>query len=273
MSLYVDDDFTRLTDLLAIDPEVGEVADAEGIQIEGEGGVSRQAWEECGDKLLGALQSFTSTKPRARLDQIVMSAAEGRKFSPIRRWLAYWTLALFYRAATNRRESDRYQRKFEQAVEDARRLWLRVCEAGIPVAWNAMPCPGSVHVEGAGEFGDSSVTIVPGDPFEGGTFLVATAWTDGERESGPSRVVAVDVPADSTFSVSIEGLTPPAKATGWNVYAGVSGGRLYRQNAETIPTATTSHVVGTASVLSGVEIGQGEAADTYLPVQSLLTRG
>ena len=312
MSLFVDDDFVTVDHLMALDPEVLEIASAEGIATEGDGSVVRQAWDECADRLLEAIQTFggelvetpgtitsgwffSSSKPRVRLNQIVVSPQYGRRTSTLQRWMTYRALALFYRAAMNRRVSDRYETKYDRMMDESRRMWRSLFASGLPVVLNPLPCPGAVHEIHAGEFDSTAVTTIPGPGAPEGSYDVAITWVDGtayvspenkgNAESGPSRVLPIFVPADQLIQVSIAGLIPPGsaqyrgeatrKATGWNIYVGEAGsGRLYQQNVAPIPLTTTSYSVAGPPAL-GVPylLDSGQRADFNLTFQNIVGRG
>jgi len=290
MSLLIDDDHITTSDLLAIDPEVSDIATAEEITIEDDGGIARQAWDECSDRLMECMKPFgddafytpglvTIGQSRVKLHQIVVSSQYGRRASALRRWMIYHALELFYRAAMNRRVSDRYEEKYERMREDTRERWRVLFGSGLPFVVSPMPCPGAVHEIGAGNFGASNLAYVEGGADAEAEYSVAITWTDGTVESGPSKTLAATVPQDQLLRVSIAGLTPPRAvdgrraATGWNVYVGTPGGTLYRQNAVPVAVGTSTYTLVGAPVLSGTVMGTGQAPDSVATFQTLLQRG
>lgn len=316
MSLLIDDDHVTLSDLLAIDPEVGEIADAESILVEGDGSIIRQAWDECADTLLESMQAFGGdllgwpgslalyggfgvTRPRVRLNQIVVSAPYGRRYSPLRRWMIYQALVLFYRAAMNRRTSDRYELKWERMTEEAKRYWRHLWTSGLPIVAVPLACPGALHEYQAGEWSQENVSTVPGgSAAQDDLYYVAVTWTAGDYvsptvknngESGPSKLTAITVPAGNVLRVSIAGLNAPGtipfapgiadgpfitrQATGWNVYVGKTDSALYLQNATPIPLATTTYTLPDVPVLSGSMLQPGQVPDANFTFQRTLQRG
>ena len=320
MSLLIDDDFVTLQDLLAIDPEIAEIADAEGITVEGDAGITREAWEECVDTLLDAMQAFGGdiiawpgtlttygafgiSRPRLRPHQIVVTATYGRRTSPLKRWMTYATLVMFYRAASNRRTSDRYEQKWNNFKDEIKAHWRNLWSTGLPMVALPLPCPGAVHEYMAGDWDGDNISFAPpgwgtGEPTEQ-SYDVAVTWVDQTNytspdnkqnsESGPSRALTVTVPAGQVITVDIGTLNPPGsltlprgiadgpyvsrKASGWNVYVGQPGKALYLQNASPLPVATITYTLAGAPVLSGAMLQPGQTPDANYTFQRVLQRG
>lgn len=237
MALLTDNDFVQQADLAALDPEVPDVAVAEGITIEGEAGIARQAWEECATVLLERMESFGgsyfaahgqhlypfgagSCHARVFLSQIVVSDPYARRVSPIERWMIYEALVLFYRAAVNRTIEDRYQVKLdrfgEAAKEHRKRLWRR----GLPVVFEPLPAPGALHEWHSGVWSAANLSGVAGGANPETQYDVAITWVDrsrygspawkGNAESGPSAVLRYALAANHWLQVDIGTLNPPA---------------------------------------------------------------
>lgn len=319
MSLLIDDDFITLQDLLAIDPEIAEIADSEEITVEGDGGITRQNWDECADNLLDAMQSFGGdiiawpgtlttygafgiSRPRLRPHQIVVTAPYGRRTSPLKRWMTYSALVLFYRAASNRRTSDRYEKKWENFKDEVKAHWRTLWSTGLPMVALPLPCPGALHEYMAGDWGSGNVTFAPptfgaGEPTDQ-SYDVAITWVDQSQyinssniqnaESGPSKIVNVTVPAQQVMTVDIETLTPPGSvviprgiadgpyvsrtATGWNVYVGQPGGPLCLQNATPLPLSTVTYTLAGVPALNGFVMRPGQLPDANYTFQRTLQR-
>ena len=316
MALLVDDDHITTADLLAIDPEVSDIADAEGITVEGDGGIVRQAWDECADKLTEATQTYAgelvawpglftnlgfigASRARVQMTQIVVSAPYGRRASPLRRWMIYAALVLFYRAASNRRTSDRYESKHDRMADEIRRRWRALFASGLPVVLQPLPAPGAIHEQGAGDFDAlTALSFAASTGAAGGNLDVAITWVAAQyvsqdnkqnAESGPSKILTVEVPTDKALTVSIAGLVPPGSqsyqggtadglnqrrtATGWNVYVGAAGGTLYLQNSTPISLSATTYNVAATPVSTGYVMGTGQYPDFNLTFQNTIGRG
>lgn len=304
MALFTDEDFVSLADMLAIDPEVSDVADAESIVVEGDGGVIRQAWDECANVLLDKMQAFGGAIEGGRnsaqvfLTQIVASDVYARKQSALQRWLLYSALMLFYRAAGNRVSNDRYAEKHGQYSEDIKRHWKVLWRRGLPIVLEPLPCPGSLHERNAGTWDQAAVSAVAGGSATLATYEVAVTYVDGSRyatpaskgnaESGPSRILAYTVPANYLLRVDISGLVAPdgtayqrtpadgafglLKATGWNIYAGLPGQPLYLQNASPVAIGTKVHTLAGAPMLSGYALDPGQVPDANFTFYNLIER-
>lgn len=312
--LFTDSDVLSAGDLAALDAEVAEVAAAEDLIIDGEGSILRQAWEECANEILARMEAFgghlvfagggswggrTGTQSRVYLTQIVASDAYARKLSALQRWVLYRALVLFYRAAMNRTVNDRHALKMAQFESDARRHWKALWSRGLPVVWEALPCPGALHEWNAGAWDGANLEGVPGGADPERTYTVAVTWVDGSRyqsatakgnaESGPSQVLAYTLPANELLRVDIGTLHPPdgrpgartpadgafrtLTATGWNVYVGAAEGPLYLQNGTPLPVGETVYSLPGAPLLAGAVLDPGQVPDTNFTFQNVLQRG
>lgn len=320
MALLIDSDFVCVADMLAIDPEMSDVADAEQIAVTGDDSIVRQMWDECADTLTAEMQAFGGdiiawpgsittygafgiSRPRVRLNQIVVSSVYGRKNSTLKRWMIYRALALFYRAAANRRVNDRYEVKWERFSGEAAGAWKALWANGLPYVAIPLAAPGAPHDYFAGYWSASNISYVSGGSSALATYNVAITWVDqtsgyvnplskNNAESGPSAYLSATVPANELLQVSILGLNPPStaqqpnrgiaegpyvtrQATGWNVYVGTSGdnnGLMYLQNAVPIPVGTTSITLATIT-LAGPLLQPGQVPDANYAFQKILQRG
>lgn len=320
MALFSDSDVVTAAALTQVDGEIEAVAAAESIILEGALGVIRQSWTEAKNEILKAQQLYntwlgagslasgsaavlgsaysSSSIPRIKPSQIVVSSAYGFDATPLVTWMSYLALVNFYRAAANRKLKDRYDAKFTRYKGEAGRMWGILRSTGLPVLFRPMECPGAVHAVNAGQWGASNVTAVSGGSAAQAAYDVAITWVDqsqyvspsvkGNAESGPSAVVTITVPATHVIQISILNLHPPAgvpdqvgvsegqvvplTATGWNVYAGGSGGILTLQNTSPIPVATTSYTLAGVPTSNGWALGPGQFADRSLFFQNIMSR-
>jgi hypothetical protein len=272
MALLVDSDVASLAAMTAIDPEVPEIAEAEGIVVDGDGGIVRESWHECLDALLMATERFAGSGSRLRAETVVATSA-------VRRWMLYHALAMFYRAATNRRTSDRYERKLERARSDERTAFRRLWHSGVPVTVRPLPRPGALHVAGAGRWSEANITLVPlpsgGDWPEPWPLEVSISWLDAgdgrNGESAASDTAAVIMIGNHGALISIDGLSAPARASHWRLYGAIAGAPLTLQ--ATIPIATTSWLIDTYPTTSGAPLPLGQSEEDVVPLQAVLSRG
>ncbi len=243
--------------------------------------------------------SYTAASiPRIKPAQIVASSPYANDVSTFATWLAYAALTNFYRSAANRKIKDRYEQKYDRYKSEAQRAFGNLRANGLPVIFRPLECPGALHAVNAGPWGAGNVTGVSSGTAAAAAWDVAITWADqayyvspaakGNAESGPSAVVTHSPLVNQVLRVSIAGLNPPAgspdpvgiadgqvvplNATGWNVYAGPSGGALTLQNAVPVPVATKTYTLAGAPTSSGDVLGGGQFADRNLFFQRTLNR-
>lgn len=306
MALFTDADLVTVAELSAVDSEIEAIAAAETLSG---AGIIGQAWEECADAVAGVLTArsdewidpvvATISGSRVDLSQVVVSTST-RAMSSLRRWALYVALTLFYRAAANRKLTDRMVAKMERAELDARDAWGRLQRMGLGYVTAPLPAPGATREYGAGLFTSAALTTPTGGTSVATVvYYVAITWVDGSAyvsaanrgnaESGPSAKLSCSVLATKTIAVSIAALTPPSgaaapqsqngrsvarrTATAWNVYVGISADRMYLQNSTPIPVATTSYTLASDPVLSGYELWPGQVPDAFFQVDNVVVRG
>ncbi|WP_321471144.1 hypothetical protein [uncultured Paludibaculum sp.] len=317
--LWTDADFVTADDLTSMDNEVLAVAAAENIVLDGSSGngVINRATEEAGDSLLkhmrefgGALYGDGSVSPnhyaaimntgspqavrsRVLLSQIVVSGPVQKRWTPLKRWVVYWALMMFYRDAANRTQNDRYADKanaYRIALHGS--YWAAAREAGLPIVRNPLPCPGAVYEPESGIWGPGNVSVVSGAGTVSGPVDVAITYVDASRENGesyPSARVTVDLQPGTVLKVDISSLTPPtgkqpastraqaivpyATATHWRVYAGESGGPLYQQEGLPLDIGTLSYTFTGDPLTGGVAAGTGQYPELYQAFQNWNQRG
>jgi hypothetical protein len=323
MALFSDSDvITSAADLAQIDGEIGDVAGAESITVDGAGGIIRQAWAEAKNELLRAQQlyntwygasslagggswavlssSYTAASiSRIKPSQIVVGSAYANDVSSLETWLSYLALRNFYRAAANRKVKDRYEAKYIRYTGAAATAWGTLRANGLPIVFRPLECPGALHAVNAGTWGAANVTGVAGGSAGAALYDVAVTYVDqsqylstavkGNGESGPSALVAAfQLAASHYLSVSIAGLIPPAgvpdqvgiadgqvvplNASGWNVYACVTGGVPTLQNGSPVPIATLSYTFAGVPTTTGPALGSGQFPDRNLFFQRTLNR-
>lgn len=305
MPLFTDSDHITQTDLASIDAEVPAVASAQKITLDGDMGILRMNWGECAQQLnraivraSGALgvdpvMAFHLRLQRSiQVQQITLAPQFANSMSPWRRWLIYEALRRFFRAATQRNVgNDRFQLKFEQYGENADQAYRQAASFGVPVVFAPLSAPGAVHDLAAGVWSADNLTKITQSATSDRTLYIAITWVDESQsvnnESAPSQVLAVQLAAAEGVQISIASLTPPGttthpnarsglyyvtgKATGWNVYAGLSSTSLRKQNASLIPLSTSAYSL-TGSLASGSLLGDGQTYNTLEPLPNIIYR-
>jgi hypothetical protein len=324
--LLTDSDIICSADLAAIDSEIVSVAKASKppILIDGSASICEVTWSECQQTIVASMQAYTSfplsgggtmahqsavnnigmparTQPRIRMNQIVTNdTGYSASNSAFKNWMIYRGLSNFYQSASARMEKDRYDKKQKQYRERAGSMWRSLRAAGLPMVYTPLECPGAKHSFNAGPW--SVLTNLSGSGSgpnaEVQPVFVAITYYDGSlyvnqanknnAESGPSQILAFDIPPSMLLTISIAGLNPPngipdpvglalgtwapLNATNWNVYVGSSPAAMYLQR-ESLPIATQTFTLPAAPVFSGSTLAQGQNQDSNLCFQRLVMRG
>ena len=243
--------------------------------------------------------STAINRPRARLNQVCALDPDPTHLH-VKRWLEYRALTGFYRAIYHRKIEDRYEKKMTNYRAEATHAWNNLISNGLPIVMQPLACPGAVRELGSGTWAASNVSAGgTGSSETGHVYDVAITWVNsqgysswannGNGESAPSAIVTQPVLAGQVLSLTLSGLNPPngtipqnlgtadgiytpQPATGWNVYAGISGTTLWLQNAAPIPIATTSYTLPSAPLLAGNPMGRGQHPDYNFAFQDVLWR-
>lgn len=237
----------------------------------------------------------TTERVRALLNQIVVSGPTAASWSALKRWATYWGLMVFYRDAANRTNSDRYTEKAESYSRQVHGMyWAAVRAAGLPVVVRPLPCPGALYEPNAGVWGSSNVSAVAGPGTLNASYDVAITYVDsgynaGNNESHPSARLTVTLTSGNVLRVTLAGLVPPdgqqplfsrakaivpyCAATGWHIYAGPTGGTLWRQTVSPVPITTTTYTLGADPVSGTAQAGLGQVPEKYITFQNWVQRG
>ncbi len=262
MALYSDGSISEVTDLIAYEANLVEVADAEGIDLETK---LRLAQSEVGAELAVAgiapgnvywatpgwpvTTSDTNTS-RFKLDQVVVT-------QPLRLWHTFQTLAITYRDAYNRKLNDKYLPKWNEYKELARWASNLLYQTGIGVVLRPVPRPMRPAVDWvAGTLGEM-------------TLYVRMTWVVGSSEGAPSEEAAVDVPASQAVRVTPP--AAPASVEGWNVYVGGASGAGQRQNSQPLALGQP-WTMPPAGLVEGAAVGNGQEPDYLRTVPRFLQR-
>lgn len=216
MALFNDADFISSADMLALDPEIQNVADAQTITVDGPAGIAAQACDEVGQKILLETQAFTGFMPpfampynqtaavlnlvgptvnrsRIALSQVIISPSNPSEMSiakpsHLKRYAIYVALQMFYRAAFFKKKDDRFDNKRKSFEEEIRKkYWPRFHGQGVPIAYKPMACPGAIHEFNVGNWSSSNVSTVAGvNANATASYDVAITWVDNTAYVSPS---------------------------------------------------------------------------------------
>lgn len=232
--LWTDADPVTTADLLSLDPEILDIAQAETIVVEGANSVVRRGVEEAGQFLERRMVTFgtfgssggvsanhlaavfnvgfpTGQKQRATLGQVVIDWKGGGYWSPLRSWVAHVVLKRFYLAAMNRAVNDRYQVKFERFARMVQyELWPSAKKQGIPMVYRPLPCPAAAQEYLPGTF---AVSQVAGSGTVDAIREIAVTYVDESQttngESYISARASLTLTSGNVARVDIANLNPP----------------------------------------------------------------
>jgi hypothetical protein len=310
--LFIDREPITLADLESIEPNISSVCDTERIAVTGENSIIRNAVGECANRIITAMTAYesypsdgdmsgnhlaavlnvygTRNMPRVHLAQICMNPRIPGIWSPLKQWLGHYALERIFRAAWNRKVTDKgrdkYAEKAEAFADAAAGSWGEVRAAGLPIVWNPLSAPGAVLEENSGTFTAANLSAVAGAGTEtGGSFTVQITWVDVQQyrtptdrnnaESHPTEALTKVAAAGEVLSIDITSLNPPAGfdfqrngysqgihfpriASGWNIY--VNG---VLQNAVPVPAATKTYTLASDPQTVGYRVGNGQYPNVY----------
>ena len=256
MALLTDGNPNDTEALRAYESSILRVTDEESINL---GVKLRLATEEIAQDILDILIEHTTSLDPQALSRRQTGVSDVAVSSPMRRWHALHTLETVYRDAYNNQLNDRYRLKWEEYQElatDAREKALRY---GIGLVSNPLPRP--KHPQFSTVAGMVLAT----------TYYVQGTWVSGVgQESAPSKVTAYTTVDGSLLTAQLS--DPPAGATGWNIYMGLSPWPLALQNSAPLGIGET-FTISASGLVAGRPPDDGQAPDTYVTGGTLMRRG
>ncbi len=251
MALFSDGQITTIDDLRQYESSVLDVANSEGIDLD--------AKLQLADRELGVqlteflLQERSCPEPARSLNRVVVT-------EPLAQWHSSHSLALIYRDAYNSQLNDRYLGKWTEYDKLARAAKSRCLEMGIgivsdPIAQAELPDCGATS----------------GGSLLAQTYYIQVAWQNASGGVGaPSDLLPVNCNASTVLSVTP--VHPPASATGWFIYAGLTDSTVRCQNVTPLVLGSTwfSPVTGLGS---GVDSPAGQKPESYIKQRRRLPRG
>lgn len=243
-------------DLRVLESAILDVAHTEGISLDAKLSLARdEIAEEILNVLLDHTRSFDpqSTVRRTRgVSDVVVT-------SQLKRWHAAHTIEAFYRDAFNNQLNDRYRAKVAEYHELSKSAREHTYQTGIGLVLNPLPqakMPVLSYIAGA-----ILETI----------YYVLVSWVSAAGQEGaPSDPTTFDSPAGSLPVVSA--VNPPAAATGFNVYMGLTATTATLQNAAPIAVGQ-SFTLPAAGLVTGRGPGTGQVPDFYITGGPMLRRG
>lgn len=321
--IYTDAPFITQDDLIRIESEIPTVADGAEIDLDDH---IQLATDEFSDYLQAMNVSFSgyippfntpaspsyalvnlitqaSNRSRISLSQVVVTDGEyPGKWSVMKRLAVYTAVAKFYRQAASRKETDRYEKKFESYTNEVNRVYKPMFKRrGVPIVNRPMAAPGAYQETNPGSWGDGNLSrlLGAGTVSDDPVVEVVVSWIDGSfyksrsvnlnGEGAASAIASIVMHAGDSVVVDISTLNgpdgqfgpqslgnmpvTPMTATGWNVYASVADGPFYQQNATPIPYATKAFTLASTPVSTGNKLTSGQWPDMWIPMPDLCARG
>ena len=177
------------------------------------------------------------------------------------RWEKMQALAMVYRDASNTQLIDRYKAKCDMFIKLTQVARDQFIANGVGLVTDPMP-KATVPVLG---------TVSTPDSQTGGAFYACVTWVNAAGQEGsPSVAGSIVVPAHNLMTVLTS--DAPAKAVGFNVYAGTVLAGLTLQNSSPVaPGQSFTYVPGASA--SSTNLGTGQQPDVVKPLPATTMRG
>lgn len=265
MALFTDGLVSQVSDLVAYEANLPEIAAAEGIDLATK---LQLALTEVGAEIAAASQRPGNVY-LARGGGWQTSGAEGNlsRFDlsqvvvtpPLSLWHTFQTLAIIYRDAYNRKLNDKYLPKWKEYKDLAHWASGLLFQTGIGVTSNPVPRPAPPVLDWV----PSSAAAL--------AVFVCVSWVGAESAEGAaSAEQALTVPVNNSLRVTVG--AAPAGVLGWHVYAGSASGEAFRQNTDVLDVGS-AWVMPESGLVSGVEVGDGQLPEVFRTVPRFLQRG
>jgi hypothetical protein len=255
MALLTDGSPNDVTSLEAYETGILDVAATEKIDLGVKLGL---ATEEVSQDVLNILLDHASASDPQSNVRRNRGVSDVVVTPPMKRWHALHTLEIAYRDAFNNQLNDRYEAKVREYRELARQARDVALKFGIGLVTAPIPkAPPAVLATTAG-------------PGQATTYYVAVTWVSATGQEGTRSDVTALTTGDSTVLV-VGAANPPAVASGFNVYAGLSADALALQTLGAVPVGQRFTL--TSGLARGAAPGDGQRPDVYIVGGSTLRRG
>jgi hypothetical protein len=254
MALFTDGPISGMVDLTAQDTQLTNVASVEGIDVTQKLFLAQEDL---------ALEIATLLSGSRRADEGLWLPAQPKLENvvvtpPLKLWHTFRSLEMVYGDAYSSQLNDRYAAKRDQFRERAAWAYERLLLLGLGLVKVPIPRAGEPQVVSA----EGSLA--------NGTYYVAMTWMGTTNEEGSLSIVTAITTTGSTLLV--QPATPPASASGWNVYVGTDPAALSRQNAAPIATGQ-AWLQANAISGSGNAPGRGQSPNYMMAMPRMILRG
>jgi hypothetical protein len=255
MALFTDGPVNRMIDLQKYENAILDVTSAESIDLDGKIALAQS--ELATELTLFLLRRFPQRDFLTTIRRTI-GVSDVAVTNQLRQWHAHKTLALVYRDAYNNQLNDRYQGKWTQYEQLAKRSFQDYLQIGVGLVANPIPKPPV-----------PALNTLPGAA-SSGNFFVAVTWVNLlGQEGSPSEVAQISTLNGQQLLVTSQ--NPPASASAWNAYVGTSPDSLGLQNGSPIAAGATWTLAG--ALTAGVKPGDGQLPTWFLADQRLIERG
>jgi len=254
MALYTDG-ISTIQDLANQDSSVLSTAQTENINLSEKLTLAQQ---DLGIEITTLLQRSNTydwefwLQPVPQLNNIVVTP-------PLQLWHVFHTLQLVYQDVYFNQLNDRYKAKRDQFQQLADGAMQKLIQAGLGIAANPIP-----------QAAPPTLSSIPGgQPAE--TYYVSTSWLNAQDQEGEASDSACLAVAAGN-ALAAQPVNPPANATGWNVYAGLTNTTLILQNPTPLAMDQVWVQAGPVSTV-GQAPGSGQAPDYLRALPRVMQRG
>ena len=262
MALFTDTVISTLDQLAAQDTAVLDVASAEGIDATAKLALAQA---ELGAELIAAAARSPFSSATGSIWWPGMLLTSGLQLGsivvtpPLHMWHTFHTLELIYRDAYYNQLNDRYLGKWNAYKDLSKWSAGLLLQTGVGIVADPVAVAQSPQL-----------SIVAGT-LSATSYFVQLSWLNSRGEEGLASQIASVVTTNNS-SVQVIPPSPPANATGWNVYAGASIDSISLQNpAPMIPDQPWTVPAG--GLVSGRPPGKGQAPNYFRQLPQYLQRG
>jgi hypothetical protein len=256
MALLTDGNPNDTEALRIYETAILSVANVEMIDLDAKLGL---ATEEISDNVLDILLDHTRAyDPQSNIRRMI-GVSDVAVTPQLKRWQAAHTLEIVYRDAFNNQLNDRYKPKWDEYRELSRAAREQTERFGIGLVLSPVPKAAA-----------PILSVVPGTT-AATTYYVQVSWVSAAAQEGsPSDLTAFETAGGSQLVA--QAVQPPAIATGWNVYIGLTDATVTLQNGTPIPVGQT-FTLPSSGLVNGRPPGNGQAPDVYVTGGRMLRRG
>lgn len=253
--LLTDGSPNTIDDLRVYESAVAEVAHTEMIDLAVKLDL---AVEEISQDVLDFLLDRTGADPRAAVRRGV-GVFDVTVTRQLKRWHAVHALEIFYRDAFHNQLNDRYQAKFREYHELSKNAREHTFHFGVGLALTPIPqAPAPVFSSVAGSIPQT-------------VYYARASWAGPAGQEGvPCAMTTYYAPAGALPVAQMN--DPPAGATGFCVYLGLTSEALTLQNEIPVPIGQ-SFVLPETGLVQGRVPGEGQAGDVFISGTWMLRRG